>query len=237
MGAVPADGTRPLGREEGRPPAPCARASVRPGPSSTATCRAVPKRRSAACSTHRRRRRRCRRSCRDCGTGFVSAPDRGDRLQAYWMYRLFLDPDRLRETMTLFWHNHFATSNEKVRDEWLMLRQNDLLRSHALGELPAPAAGHPRGPRDARLARRRQQSQAAAEREPRPRVPRAVHARRRELHRSGRQSGGPCPDRLGREPGVARVPRGSASIPVNLTTGSRHSWAAPGAGGRRMSCG
>jgi uncharacterized protein (DUF1800 family) len=73
--------------------------------------------------------------------GVRVALDRGERLQAYWMYRLLLDPDRLRETMTLFWHNHFATSNEKVRSEWLMLRQNDLLRSNALGELPGLLRG------------------------------------------------------------------------------------------------
>jgi len=68
--------------------------------------------------------------------GVREAVDRGDRLQAYWMYRLVLGPNPLREKMTLFWHNHFATSNEKVRDEQLMLRQNDLLRSNALGSLP-----------------------------------------------------------------------------------------------------
>ena len=68
--------------------------------------------------------------------GVRDAPDRDERLQAYWMYRLLFDPDPLRETMTLFWHNHFATSNEKVRDEWLMAAQNELLRSNALGELP-----------------------------------------------------------------------------------------------------
>jgi uncharacterized protein (DUF1800 family) len=73
--------------------------------------------------------------------GVRDALDRDDRLQAYWTYRLLLDPDRLRETMTLFWHNHFATSNEKVRDEWRMLRQNDLLRTHALGELPGLLRG------------------------------------------------------------------------------------------------
>jgi uncharacterized protein (DUF1800 family) len=68
--------------------------------------------------------------------GIRHAPDRSDRLQAYWIYRLLLDPNRLRENMTLFWHNHFAASNAKVRDERLMVRQNELLRSNALGDLP-----------------------------------------------------------------------------------------------------
>jgi uncharacterized protein (DUF1800 family) len=73
--------------------------------------------------------------------GVRDAPDRSDRLQAYWMYRLILDSNPLREKMTLFWHSHFATSNAKVRDERLMLRQNELLRSNALGELPTLLQG------------------------------------------------------------------------------------------------
>jgi uncharacterized protein (DUF1800 family) len=35
--------------------------------------------------------------------------------------------------MTLFWHNHFATSNAKVQSARLMLGQYRLLRKHALG--------------------------------------------------------------------------------------------------------
>jgi uncharacterized protein (DUF1800 family) len=36
--------------------------------------------------------------------------------------------------MTLFWHNHFATSIAKVQSASLMFRQNCLLRDHALGK-------------------------------------------------------------------------------------------------------
>src|SRR5262249_17630330 len=39
----------------------------------------------------------------------------------------------LREKLTLFWHNHFATSIAKVQSPALMFRQNCLLRQHALG--------------------------------------------------------------------------------------------------------
>jgi uncharacterized protein (DUF1800 family) len=35
--------------------------------------------------------------------------------------------------MTLFWHNHFTSSLQKVRSPALMYRQNVLLRKHALG--------------------------------------------------------------------------------------------------------
>lgn len=37
------------------------------------------------------------------------------------------------EKMTLFWHNHFATSAEKVTNGPLMIQQNEILRRNALG--------------------------------------------------------------------------------------------------------
>ena len=37
---------------------------------------------------------------------------------------------QLREKMTFFWHNHFATSTPLA---WLMQLQNNKLRMHALG--------------------------------------------------------------------------------------------------------
>jgi uncharacterized protein (DUF1800 family) len=56
------------------------------------------------------------------------------RIQAIWLYRMIFTPHPLRERMTLFWHNHFATSDVKVQNPGLMLRQNVLLRSQALGD-------------------------------------------------------------------------------------------------------
>lgn len=51
-----------------------------------------------------------------------------------WWYREMLDtPSPLTEKMTLFWHNHFATSQQKVRFTPLMYRQNIALRQNALG--------------------------------------------------------------------------------------------------------
>jgi len=60
-----------------------------------------------------------------------------ERLKAYWLYRILYQPDPLREKLTLFWHSHFATSNRKVNSAALMLRQNETLRRHALGEFSA----------------------------------------------------------------------------------------------------
>lgn len=56
-----------------------------------------------------------------------------EQAQALWLYRMLHSPHPLREKLTLFWHNHFATSVAKVRDQKLMLRQNEMLRAHALG--------------------------------------------------------------------------------------------------------
>ena len=55
------------------------------------------------------------------------------RLQGIWLYRMIFTGHPLRERMTLFWHNHFATSHAKVQNSGLMQRQNDLFRAHALG--------------------------------------------------------------------------------------------------------
>jgi uncharacterized protein (DUF1800 family) len=56
-----------------------------------------------------------------------------EQLQALWMHRLLHSPHPLLERMTLFWHDHFATSHAKVADVALMHRQNETLRRHALG--------------------------------------------------------------------------------------------------------
>lgn len=65
----------------------------------------------------------------------VAAVDSGNinHLKAWWLYRLTNSANPLVEKMALFWHNHFATSNSKVDSVRFMLDQNDLIRSHALG--------------------------------------------------------------------------------------------------------
>ncbi len=56
------------------------------------------------------------------------------RLKAVWVYRMLFGPDPLGERLALMWHNHFATSNRKVRDLKRMQRQNDFFRQHARGQ-------------------------------------------------------------------------------------------------------
>jgi uncharacterized protein (DUF1800 family) len=57
----------------------------------------------------------------------------GLELRAWWLEEMLATPSPLTERMTLFWHNHFATSQRKVRAPQLMYRQNLLLRREALG--------------------------------------------------------------------------------------------------------
>lgn len=58
---------------------------------------------------------------------------RGLALRAWW-YREMLDTrSPLTEHMTLFWHNHFVSSQQKVKSPQLLYRQNVLLRQYALG--------------------------------------------------------------------------------------------------------
>ncbi len=54
-------------------------------------------------------------------------------LREWWFREMLTTASPLAEKMTLFWHGHFATSQQKVRFAPLMYRQNVLLRSNALG--------------------------------------------------------------------------------------------------------
>ncbi len=65
--------------------------------------------------------------------GVLDSRDIG-QLQALWFHRLLSSPHPLRERMTLFWHDHFATSHAKVQDVLLMSEQHETIRRHALGQ-------------------------------------------------------------------------------------------------------
>jgi uncharacterized protein (DUF1800 family) len=51
----------------------------------------------------------------------------------WWLDRMVRTSRPLAERMTLVWHDWFATSNEGVGSQRLMLKQNNLFRSHGLG--------------------------------------------------------------------------------------------------------
>ncbi len=54
-------------------------------------------------------------------------------LREWWFREMLSTPSPLTEKMTLFWHNHFATSQQKVRFTPFLYNQNALFRRNALG--------------------------------------------------------------------------------------------------------
>lgn len=54
-------------------------------------------------------------------------------LREWWFREMLTTPSPLTEKMTLFWHNHFATSQQKVRFTPLLYNQNVMFRRNALG--------------------------------------------------------------------------------------------------------
>jgi uncharacterized protein (DUF1800 family) len=54
-------------------------------------------------------------------------------LKGWWLDRMAKGPRPLQEKLVLFWHGHFATSSDKVKEGYLMWRQNELFRRLANG--------------------------------------------------------------------------------------------------------
>jgi len=67
-------------------------------------------------------------------------------LRTWWLNRMRWSPFPAREKATLFWHGHWATSVEKVKDPFAMWQQNETLRAHALGGFEAMAGEISRDP-------------------------------------------------------------------------------------------
>ena len=56
------------------------------------------------------------------------------RLGYWWANRMLTTPRPFQEKLTLFWHGHFANSEEKVHDYRKLLIQNETMRLHANGK-------------------------------------------------------------------------------------------------------
>jgi uncharacterized protein (DUF1800 family) len=57
-------------------------------------------------------------------------------LRYWWLRRMALGSRPFQEKMTLFWHGHFATSFEKVRNPYFLWLQNETLRQNATAGFP-----------------------------------------------------------------------------------------------------
>lgn len=73
-------------------------------------------------------------SLNDIGRVALIHEESGEQIRGWWLYCMLQSPHPLLEKMTLFWHNHFATSIAKVQNADMMFQQNCLLRTHALGK-------------------------------------------------------------------------------------------------------
>lgn len=57
----------------------------------------------------------------------------GLEIKTWWLREMLTTPNPLAERMVLFWHNHFATSQQKVVRVHPLWNQHQLFRQHALG--------------------------------------------------------------------------------------------------------
>jgi uncharacterized protein (DUF1800 family) len=58
---------------------------------------------------------------------------RYEALREWWVGQMLTTHSPLTERMTLFWHNHFTSAQEKVPFAQMMARQNQLFRREAIG--------------------------------------------------------------------------------------------------------
>jgi uncharacterized protein (DUF1800 family) len=57
------------------------------------------------------------------------------QLQNWWLQKMYTSENPLQERMTLFWHNHFVSSYQKVKMSSYMFFQNNLFREYAFGNI------------------------------------------------------------------------------------------------------
>ncbi len=67
--------------------------------------------------------------------GFAEDWQNLQAMREWWLDRMATVPRPLQERLTLFWHNHFATSMSKVFNPRHMYRQNDIFRTLGAGDV------------------------------------------------------------------------------------------------------
>ena len=55
------------------------------------------------------------------------------KLTPWWIDRMVASESPIHERMTWFWHDHFATRSQKADVAWMLWKQLETIRSHALG--------------------------------------------------------------------------------------------------------
>ena len=64
----------------------------------------------------------------------------------WWLTQMISSPRPMEENLTLLWHGHFASNYRSIRDAYLLLRQQELFRTHANGSFRDLAHGIVRDP-------------------------------------------------------------------------------------------
>ena len=64
---------------------------------------------------------------------FLNRRIQNAELTYWWLRRMALGPRPFQEKMTLFWHGHFPSDNDKVGSNYFLWLQNETLRQNALG--------------------------------------------------------------------------------------------------------
>ncbi len=59
------------------------------------------------------------------------------QLRVWWLDKMDEADYPLREKLTVFWHNHFVSSAQKVKNNWWIYQHNSILRENAFGNLKA----------------------------------------------------------------------------------------------------
>ena len=115
-----------------------------------------------------------------------------DRLGLWWANRMLATRRPLEEKLTLFWHGHFATGENKVRDYRMMLAAESDVPGERIRQIPRFARRAPQRSRHARVSGQRRERQGSPQRELRARAPGAVHDGRRQLLRARRAGSRSC---------------------------------------------
>ncbi len=60
---------------------------------------------------------------------------RFQEMDSWWLELMASDMTNMRESLVLFWHDHFATSRDKIFFPPAMYQQNNLIRQYAMGNI------------------------------------------------------------------------------------------------------
>ena len=125
-------------------------------------------------------------------------PSKQGVLSGWWLRRMVAVRQPVHEKLTLLWHNHFATSAQKVRVAAYMAAQNQKLRTLSLGDFRTLAYSMLTDAAMLRWLDGQTNTAKAAQRKPRSRIHGAVRiGPRQRLHRRRRARRGPSTDWMG----------------------------------------